>query len=140
MKKRTDKFGTDDITIIFMITSISLLLSSLVTLPVMASSHISPISNKTQQQSSVIPLSEINQKPIFNGINNTSKVVILTFGDGYQSQYIYAKPVLDKYGFKANFFVTCNRMGNKFTYDLAGGRAVIQGRACYWIENDGLWD
>jgi peptidoglycan/xylan/chitin deacetylase (PgdA/CDA1 family) len=38
-------------------------------------------------------------------------VVILTFGDGYKSQYIYAKPILDKYGYKANFFVTCKRVG-----------------------------
>ena len=37
--------------------------------------------------------------------------MILTFGDGLQSQYIYAKPILDKYGFKANFFVTCNKVG-----------------------------
>jgi hypothetical protein len=110
MKKRTDKFGISVITIIFMIISL-LLIFSLVILPVMASSHISSISNQTLQQSPTIPLLEINQKPIFNGINNTNKVVILTFGDGYQSQYIYAKPVLDKYGFKANFFVTCNRMG-----------------------------
>ena len=43
--------------------------------------------------------------------NNNDKVVILTFGDGLQSQYIYAKPILDKYGFKANFFVTCNKVG-----------------------------
>jgi hypothetical protein len=38
-------------------------------------------------------------------------IVILTFGDGFESQYLYAKPILDKYGFKANFFVTCNRAG-----------------------------
>jgi hypothetical protein len=34
-----------------------------------------------------------------------SKVVILTFDGGHKSQYINAKPVLDKYGFKATFFL-----------------------------------
>ncbi|HEY6885400.1 MAG TPA: polysaccharide deacetylase family protein [Nitrososphaeraceae archaeon] len=54
-----------------------------------------------------------NQVSVLNGLNNnnTGKVVILTFGDGLQSQYTYAKPILDKYGFKANFFVTCNKVG-----------------------------
>ena len=40
--------------------------------------------------------------------NGISKVVILTFGDTHKSQYSNAKPILDKYGFKASFFVTCS--------------------------------
>jgi peptidoglycan/xylan/chitin deacetylase (PgdA/CDA1 family) len=69
-----------------------------------------------QQSSSALKKSfegKNNQGDIaFNRLNtNDGKVVILTFGDGYKSHYIYAKPVLDKYGFKANFFVTCNRIG-----------------------------
>ena len=39
---------------------------------------------------------------------NSSKVVILTFDDGYKSQFTLAKPILDKYDFKATFFVVCN--------------------------------
>jgi peptidoglycan/xylan/chitin deacetylase (PgdA/CDA1 family) len=35
-------------------------------------------------------------------------VAILTFGNGPKSQYIDAKPILDKYGFKASFFVVCD--------------------------------
>jgi hypothetical protein len=111
MKKRIDNFDIIITTIIFMITS-SLLIFPTIFLPVMASSHNSNVSQKAKLQSSTIHLSKVNQKPIFNGANNTNdRVVIITFGDGYQSQYDYAKPVLDKYGFKANFFVTCNRIG-----------------------------
>lgn len=42
---------------------------------------------------------------------NTPKVAILTFGDGWKSQFTKAKPILDMYGFKASFFVTCDRVG-----------------------------
>jgi hypothetical protein len=41
--------------------------------------------------------------------NSTSnKVIILTFGNEPKSQYTYAKPILDNYGFKASFFVVCD--------------------------------
>ena len=50
-----------------------------------------------------------------NNINNTDikKFVILTFGDIPQSQFTEARPILDRYGFKASFFVTCNWVGEK---------------------------
>ena len=68
------------------------------------------LSSPNQEQQELVVKN--NQGTALNGLNNnTSKVVILTFGDGLQSQYIYAKPILDKYGFKANFFVTCNKVG-----------------------------
>ena len=47
-----------------------------------------------------------------NGIANQQKVVILTFDDGYKSQYSNAKPILDKYGFKATFSIVCNYVGS----------------------------
>ncbi|HET7147711.1 MAG TPA: polysaccharide deacetylase family protein [Candidatus Nitrosopolaris sp.] len=39
------------------------------------------------------------------------KVVILTFGDGWETQFTNAKPILDRYGFKASFFITCGFAG-----------------------------
>jgi peptidoglycan/xylan/chitin deacetylase (PgdA/CDA1 family) len=57
---------------------------------------------------------------ISNGIANHQKVVILTFDDGYESQYSNAKPILDKYGFKATFYIVCNYVGsgdNRMTWE-----------------------
>jgi peptidoglycan/xylan/chitin deacetylase (PgdA/CDA1 family) len=34
--------------------------------------------------------------------------VIINFDDSHESDYTYAKPILDKYGFKATFFEVCN--------------------------------
>ena len=40
--------------------------------------------------------------------SNNIKIVIINFDDSHKNQYTYAKPVLDKYGFKATFFEVCN--------------------------------
>jgi peptidoglycan/xylan/chitin deacetylase (PgdA/CDA1 family) len=36
------------------------------------------------------------------------KAAIITFDDGMLSQYTFAKPILDKYNFKATFYIICN--------------------------------
>jgi peptidoglycan/xylan/chitin deacetylase (PgdA/CDA1 family) len=43
-----------------------------------------------------------------NNTNNDGRFVIINFDDSHQSDYTYAKPILDKYGFKATFFEVCN--------------------------------
>jgi peptidoglycan/xylan/chitin deacetylase (PgdA/CDA1 family) len=43
--------------------------------------------------------------------NSSDKIVIINFDDSHKSQYTYAKPILDKYGFKATFFEVCNWVG-----------------------------
>ena len=45
------------------------------------------------------------------GNSNLNKFVVINFDDGYRSQFTAAKPVLDKYGFKASFFIVCNFVG-----------------------------
>jgi peptidoglycan/xylan/chitin deacetylase (PgdA/CDA1 family) len=47
-----------------------------------------------------------NRNPTINSI--ASKVVILNFYDDEKDQFINAKPILDKYGFKGTFFIVCN--------------------------------
>jgi peptidoglycan/xylan/chitin deacetylase (PgdA/CDA1 family) len=46
-------------------------------------------------------------------IDRSNKVVMINFDDGRKSQFIYAKPILDKYGFKASFFIICGRVGTE---------------------------
>jgi hypothetical protein len=52
-------------------------------------------------------------KSTFDNIlaDRSNKVVMINFDDGHKSQLIYAKPILDKYGFKASFFLICGRIG-----------------------------
>ena len=55
-----------------------------------------------QGTESIVPL----PLPVQTPANN--KFVIINFDDSHESDYTYAKPILDKYGFKATFFEVCN--------------------------------
>ena len=49
---------------------------------------------------------------ISNGVRSgNNKVIMIGFDDWYKSQILYAKPILDKYGFKASFFEVCTWIG-----------------------------
>jgi hypothetical protein len=52
-----------------------------------------------------------NNDDIINKSGNG--LVIINFDDSYDSQIDYAKPILDKYGFKATFFEICGRITEK---------------------------
>lgn len=43
--------------------------------------------------------------------NGNTKVVMINFDDSYKTQLLYAKPILDQYGFKATFFEVCGWVG-----------------------------
>jgi hypothetical protein len=45
--------------------------------------------------------------------NNSSKIIILGFDDNRKGDFTYAKPILDKYGFKATFFIICGKTTDK---------------------------
>ncbi|MGH9988475.1 MAG: polysaccharide deacetylase family protein, partial [Nitrososphaeraceae archaeon] len=57
----------------------------------------------------VLAASTIESEPSFNSVtNNSGNAIILTFDDAWKSQHGIAAPILDKYNFKATFFVVCN--------------------------------
>ena len=123
--------NTSNMIIIIIISMTILMLIStleIVLYPDITYSYTFNITNKLKQQQQNSYQTNISQPSIIttnnqeksadNLNNNLTKVVILTFGDGYQSQFTFAKPILDKYGYKGNFFVTCNKVGtaNKMTW------------------------
>jgi hypothetical protein len=66
--------------------------------------------NKKQQQYQ--PTNMYNKNKVGSDTTTANtKVVILTFGDTLKGQITTAKPILDKYGFKASFFITCEWVG-----------------------------
>src|SRR5215831_2534458 len=55
-----------------------------------------------------------------NYTTEDKKAVILAFDDAWKSQFTFAKPILDKYGFKGSFFIVCNYVGkspDRMTWD-----------------------
>jgi peptidoglycan/xylan/chitin deacetylase (PgdA/CDA1 family) len=58
---------------------------------------------------------ELHAQPLSESGTN-GKVVILNFDDNRKSQFTQVKPILDKYGFKATFYVVCNYLDNKKGY------------------------
>jgi peptidoglycan/xylan/chitin deacetylase (PgdA/CDA1 family) len=77
--------------------------------------HYSPTSNTTY---SIRTLNSIpgSKSPndnlrITNSINN--KLVILSFDDNRIGDFTYAKSILDKYGFKATFFIICGKTSDR---------------------------
>jgi len=63
----------------------------------------------------------------FLPIASAQKTVILNFDDDWKGQITYAVPILDKYGFKASFFVTCGCLTyhNSSFCNNAGGDSAM---------------
>ena len=55
--------------------------------------------------------SSISSISSISSTGSGNKFVVINFDDGYKNQFTAAKPILDKYGFKASFFIVCNFVG-----------------------------
>jgi peptidoglycan/xylan/chitin deacetylase (PgdA/CDA1 family) len=62
----------------------------------------------TKSTEPFVPTSPSPPIPLPAETPTNSKYVIINFDDSHQSDYTYAKPILDKYGFKATFFEVCD--------------------------------
>ena len=71
-----------------------------------------------------------------NVSSNIDKAVIIIFDRGFLTQFTNAKPILDKYGFKASFFIICSFIDGKGYYRLNNGTEVINDD----YENAMSWD
>jgi peptidoglycan/xylan/chitin deacetylase (PgdA/CDA1 family) len=56
---------------------------------------------------------EVDGSANINNNTGSSKLLILSFDDNRKGDSTYAKPILDKYGFKASFFIICNKTTDK---------------------------
>jgi peptidoglycan/xylan/chitin deacetylase (PgdA/CDA1 family) len=74
--------------------------------------------HRTSIPEAVIPINGEKNNQSMNANNKTDKVVILTFGDTKISQFTNVKPILDQYGFKAGFFITCSYANDRTRYHL----------------------
>ncbi|MDP9290219.1 MAG: polysaccharide deacetylase family protein [Thermoproteota archaeon] len=65
-----------------------------------------PITSYSQSSSNITSANNIIT-------NKSSKIIILGFDDNRKGDFTYAKPILDKYGFKATFFIICGKTTDK---------------------------
>jgi peptidoglycan/xylan/chitin deacetylase (PgdA/CDA1 family) len=71
-----------------------------------------PPASFSQSETTAIAIPTIGPKTATTTTHSPiPKEVILTFDDNWKSQFTNARPILDKYGFKATFFVICNYVG-----------------------------
>jgi len=81
----------------------------------LSSSHESRVGSTSNKISDGSDPKGSSTETILNSsvIDDNQKVVMINFDDGYKSHFLYAKPILDKYGFKATFFIVCGKMETK---------------------------
>lgn len=69
----------------------------------------SQISYLTEKGYRLVGFSDL--KKIYENSEPVDNIVVITFDDGYENNYIYAYPILKKYEAKGNIFVVYNTIG-----------------------------
>jgi peptidoglycan/xylan/chitin deacetylase (PgdA/CDA1 family) len=80
-----------------------------------ASPHLSEKTNGYSASTQMRPDNKESEsdKSSLNPRTNDDKIAIINFDDNWKSQYQYAKPILDKFQFKATFYVVCDYLDKK---------------------------
>ena len=99
-----------------------------------AASHHHDNSKSFKEKVSVDNIGSSSSSDISSSSNNNNipKAVIINFDDGSTGQYTYAKPILDKYGFKATFFIVCNYANYNYGDSYMSWQQITQ------LQNDGM--
>ena len=99
-----------------------------------AASHHHDNSKTFKEKVSVDNIGSSSSSDISSSSNNNNipKAVIINFDDGSTGQYTYAKPILDKYGFKATFFIVCNYANYNYGDSYMSWQQITQ------LQNDGM--
>jgi peptidoglycan/xylan/chitin deacetylase (PgdA/CDA1 family) len=100
------------IIIVFAILMFSLRVGSLPTLAYGQLPYLANAQTSENQENHDKVLITKNE-PVNSNRSSNNKVVILNFDDSHMNEYRYAKPILDRYGFKATFFEICSRMSDR---------------------------
>jgi peptidoglycan/xylan/chitin deacetylase (PgdA/CDA1 family) len=75
-----------------------------------------------------------------NVSSDIEKAVILMFDRGYKTQFTTAKPILDKYGFKASFFIICSYVEQTGYHKLSNGSELYHNTSNYEADSAMSWD
>src|ERR671925_797679 len=92
-------------------------------------SHHIPKKNNIGQEAAGTSMGSSGSSSSSSSGSNT-KAVIINFDDGSMGQFTYAKPILDKYGFKATFFIVCN-------YANSGSKNYMNWQDIQRLQKDG---
>lgn len=80
----------------------------------------------------VISMKELNDA-IDGKMNLPPKPIVITFDDGYYSNYEYIYPILKKYNVKASIFVVTDKIGQQID-----GKKYLSWEECLEMQNSGL--